>query len=79
MEDFCYIVSRVSAAKPGNSGVEKPGLSGLSGVSGLFLGVSGVHTENPNSQVLCISSIDHLSFPYPSTYPDGESECSSRD
>jgi hypothetical protein len=30
--------------KPGNSRVEKPGLSGISGVSGLFPGVSGVHT-----------------------------------
>jgi hypothetical protein len=33
--------------KPGNSGLEKPGLSG---VSGLFPGVSGVHTANPKSQ-----------------------------
>jgi hypothetical protein len=62
------------ATKPGNSGVEGPGFSGLSGVSGLFPEVSGVHIENPNSQVLCISSIDHLSLPYPFTYPENESE-----
>jgi hypothetical protein len=36
--------------KPGNSGVEKPGFSGVPGVSGLFPGVSGVHTKNPKSQ-----------------------------
>jgi hypothetical protein len=36
--------------KPRNSGSEKPGLSGLSGVSGFFPGVSRVHTENPKSQ-----------------------------
>jgi hypothetical protein len=36
--------------KPGNSGLEKPGLSGLPGMSGIFPGVSGVHTENPKSQ-----------------------------
>jgi hypothetical protein len=64
--------------KPGNSEVERPGFSGLSGVSGLFLGVSGVHTENPNSQVLCISSIDILSLPYHFTYPENEGEDLSR-
>jgi hypothetical protein len=41
--------------KPGNSGLKKPGHSGLPGVSGLFLEVSGVHTENPKSQ--CCASL----------------------
>jgi hypothetical protein len=41
--------------KPKNSGLEIPGLSGLLGVSGLFPGVSGVHTENPKSQ--CCASL----------------------
>jgi hypothetical protein len=36
--------------KPRNSGVEKPGLSGLPRVSGLFPGVSGVHPAKPKSQ-----------------------------
>jgi hypothetical protein len=35
--------------KPGNFGVEKPGLSGLPRVSGLFPGVSEVHSANPKS------------------------------
>jgi hypothetical protein len=43
--------------KPGNSGVEKPGLSGLPGVSGLFPEVSGVHPANPKSQ-------SHASLPW---------------
>jgi hypothetical protein len=41
--------------KPGNSGHPKPGLSGISGVSGLFPGVSRVHTKNPKTQ--CLSSL----------------------
>jgi hypothetical protein len=41
--------------KPGNSGLEKPGLSVLSGVSGFFPGVFGVHTVNPKSQ--CCASL----------------------
>jgi hypothetical protein len=41
--------------KPGNSGLEKPGFSELSGVSGFFPGVSRVHTENPKSQ--CCASL----------------------
>jgi hypothetical protein len=65
--------------KPGNSGVGKPGLSGLSGVSEFFPGVSGVHPANPKITKLCISSMAHLSLPYPFTYPDGESEGPSRD
>jgi hypothetical protein len=35
------------AVKLGNSRKAKPGLSGLLGISGLFPGVSGVHTINP--------------------------------
>jgi hypothetical protein len=35
--------------KPGNSGVEKPGLSRLPGVSGVFPGVSEVQPANPKS------------------------------
>jgi hypothetical protein len=41
--------------KPGNSGHPKPGLSGLSGVSGLFPRVSGVHTQNPKTP--CLASL----------------------
>jgi hypothetical protein len=41
--------------KPGNSGHDKPRLSELPGVSGLFPGVSGVHTENPKPQ--CCASL----------------------
>jgi hypothetical protein len=41
--------------KPGNFGHLKPGLSKLPGVSELFPGVSGVHTENPKSQ--CLASL----------------------
>jgi hypothetical protein len=51
--------------KPGNSGVEEPGLSGISGVSELFPGVSGVHTETLNhkcsvSPVLITSHFHNL-------------------
>jgi hypothetical protein len=65
--------------KPRNSEVEKPRLSGLSGVSGFFPGVSGVHPANPKITKLCISSVAHLSLPYPFMYPDGESKGLSRD
>jgi hypothetical protein len=65
---------RVSAAKPGNSGVENPGLSGISGVSGLFPGVSGVHTATLIHKCSASPSFVNLSLPYPFTYPDGESE-----
>jgi hypothetical protein len=34
----------------------------------------GFTLKKPNSQVLCISSIDHLSLPYPFTYSENEGE-----
>jgi hypothetical protein len=55
------------AAKPGLSGVEEPGLSGISGVSGLFPGVSGVRTATLNHKCsvspLLIISHFHILLP----------------
>jgi hypothetical protein len=61
--------------KPGNTWVEKPGLSG---VSGLFPESPGFTMKTLNHK-LYISSIVHLSLSYLFTYLDGASEGPTRD